>query len=35
MNRKTVISLISAGVIAIAGGICTAVCLIRKKKKKD
>lgn len=29
MNRRTVISLITAGVIAIAGGICTAVCLIR------
>lgn len=33
MNIRTVISLITAGVIA--GGICTAVCLMRKKKKKD
>lgn len=33
MNKRCMIAVIAAGAAVLTGGICTAVCVIRKKKK--
>lgn len=33
MNKRCMIAMIAAGAAVLTGGICTAVCVIHKKKK--
>lgn len=33
MNKRCMIAVIAVGTAVLTGGICTAVCVIRKKKK--
>lgn len=33
MNKRCMIAVIVTGAAVLTGGICTAVCVIRKKKK--
>lgn len=33
MNKRCIVAIVVAGAAVLTGGICTAVCVIRKKKK--
>lgn len=34
MNKRCIVAIVAAGAAVITGGICTAVCVIRHKRKK-
>lgn len=34
MNKRCIVAFVAAGAAVITGGICTAVCVIRHKRKK-
>lgn len=33
MNKRCIVAIVAAGAAVLTGGICTGVCVIRKKKK--
>lgn len=34
MNKRCIVAIVAVGAAVITGGICTAVCVIRRKRKR-
>ncbi len=34
MNKRCIAAIVAAGAAVITGGICTAICVVRRKRKR-